>query len=51
MSTELEIKHVPNPHVHNTEEALVPSFELALVENLDGDDRGFPDHTTNRSDD
>ena len=39
--SEFQVEHVADPDVDYTEEALVPLLELALVEDLDGNDRGI----------
>ena len=38
MASELEVEDVADTDVDDAEEALVPPLELALVEDLDGDD-------------
>jgi hypothetical protein len=43
--TKLEIDGVAGSDVDDTQKALVPSLELALIENLDGDDGGLGDIT------
>lgn len=41
MATQLEVNHIRDTNVDHTQEALVPFLELALVEDLDGNDRGI----------
>ena len=41
MATKLEVEDIPHANVDDTQEALVPTLELALVEYLDGNDRVF----------
>jgi len=38
MAIKFQIQHIADSDVHNTQETLIPPLELALVENLDGDD-------------
>jgi len=38
MAVKFQIQHVANSDVHDSKETLIPPLELALVENLDGDD-------------
>jgi hypothetical protein len=38
MTAEIQIEHVANTDVDDAEESLVPSLELALVEDLNGND-------------
>jgi hypothetical protein len=40
MATKLKIKNITNPDINDTEKSLISSLELALIENLDGDNRG-----------
>ena len=40
MSPEFQVDHIADSYVHYTKKALVPFLELALIENLDGDNRG-----------
>jgi hypothetical protein len=37
MSAEVDVEHVRDANVDDTEEALVTALELALVKDLDGD--------------
>ena len=39
MTAQLKIEHIADADVHHSQETLIPSLELALVENLDGYDR------------
>jgi hypothetical protein len=41
MTAQFQIKHIANTDINNPEEALVPSLELALIEDLNSDDRGI----------
>ena len=43
MPTELQIQDIADTDIDDSEEALVPSLELALVEDLHGDDGGVLD--------
>lgn len=43
MSTKLKVKDFSDTNVHNPKEALIASLELALIEDLDGDDGGIFD--------
>ena len=43
MSTEFQVKHVADAHIDDPKKALVALLELALVEYLDGNDRGLLD--------
>lgn len=36
MSAQFEVQHIAHSHINHTQETLVLSLELALVENLDG---------------
>ena len=44
MATKLEVEDIPHANVDDTQEALVPTLELALVEDLDSDNRRLLDH-------
>lgn len=39
MTTELQVNDIADFDVHHSEETLIPFLELALVEDLDCDDR------------
>jgi len=40
MSTQLEVNHIGDTNVDHAQEALIPLLELALVKDLNGNDRG-----------
>ena len=45
MATKLEVEDIPHANVDDTQETLVPTLELALVEDLHCDDGGLFDGT------
>ena len=50
MTTQLEVEHIPNTHIDNAQKPLITALELALVKDLNGDDRRLFDHTARNSD-
>lgn len=38
MPSELQVEHIADADVDHAQESLIPTLELSLVENLDGDD-------------
>lgn len=44
MATQLEIEHVTDFDIHDAQKPLVPALKLALVKNLNSNDRRFLDH-------
>lgn len=45
MSTKFQVQHIADSYINNAQEPLVPALELALIEDLDGNDRRLLDHT------
>ncbi len=45
MTAELQIQIAAHLYVDYTQKALIPSLELALIEDLNGNDGGILDHT------
>lgn len=39
MSTQFQIQHIADSYINHTQEALIPSLELALVKDLNSNDR------------
>ena len=48
MPTKLKVKHIADTDIHNAEEPLVTPLELALIKDLDRNDRGFGDGAVRR---
>jgi hypothetical protein len=40
MATKFKVEYITNPDINDTEKALISSLELALIEDLNGDNRG-----------
>ena len=41
MPAQLQVKHIADTNIDDSEETLIPLLELPLVKDLDGDDRVF----------
>ena len=50
VTTHVEVKNIADTNVDDAEEALITFLELALVKDLNGDDRRLFDHTARNSD-